>query len=97
MAVFEGSRYLKTYLYEFKTDTPQLKIRKTAKMNLIKSNTYIVLPGDRIDSIAYKLYGNAQMWWAIMDANPRYFCETEIKVGDILIIPPYNEVMKYAL
>jgi len=95
MSVYEGSRYSRTPLFNFVSGVPLLRVRQAPKYNLKKSATYQVKPGDRIDSIAHKLYGNAQLYWAIMDANPRYFSELEIQAGDVLIIPSYEEVMKY--
>ena len=94
MAVYEGSRYLKTTLYRY-TSKPQLRIRQPVKFNLTNSETYVYKIGDRIDSVAHKIYGSAQLYWAIMDANPQYFSELEIQPGDVLVIPLYSEVMKY--
>jgi nucleoid-associated protein YgaU len=97
MAVFEGSRYLETALFDFMEQTPMFRIRRPASFNLSDSSTYRFQLGDRIDSIAHKLYGNAQLYWAILDANTQYFSEIEIKVGDLLVIPAYQEVLKHAV
>ena len=94
MAVYEGSRYLKTKLNRFRTPTALLEIRKQVKFDLAKCNTYVFQRGDRIDGIAYKIYGNAQLYWTIMDANEQYFSELDIQVGDVLFIPSYREVVK---
>jgi Tfp pilus assembly protein FimV len=96
MAVYEGSRYLETTLFEYVSKTPMLRFRRPASFNLLDSSTYQFQAGDRIDSAAYKLYGNAQLYWAILDANPQYFSELEIQAGDVLIIPSYQEVLKHA-
>ena len=93
MAVFKGSRYIQTSLYRFNF-TPILSIRRRNHFNLSEAVYYTVLQGDTIDGIAYKHYGNSQLWWAIMDANPQYQSELEIKAGDILCIPPFEEVVK---
>lgn len=69
-------------------------IRSRNHFNLSKATYYTVVQGDTIDGIAYKHYGNTQLWWAIMDANPQYQSEIEIKAGDILCIPPFEEVVK---
>ena len=57
---------------------------------------YTVIQGDTIDGIAYKQYGNAQLGWAIMDANPTFQSEMDIEAGDIIKIPPFEEVVKYS-
>lgn len=94
MAVFKGSRYVQTPVYVRSGDTLILDVRTRNKFNLDRASFYTVVQRDTIDGIAFKLYGNAQLWWAIMDANPQYQTELEIKAGDILVIPPYEEVVR---
>ena len=94
MAVYRDSRYVKTSAYVRRGETLVLSIRKRNYFDLSKATFYTVVRGDTIDGIAYKQYGNAQLWWAIMDANPSYQSEIEIKPGDVLTIPPFDEVVK---
>ena len=94
MAVFQGSRYIKTSIYNRNRGAIVLSLRKRAKFNLTNATYYTFIQGDTLDGIAYKLYGNAQLWWAILDANPKYQSEIEIKPGDLLVIPPFAEVVK---
>lgn len=93
MAVYKGSRYIKTPMYQ-RGDSLVFGIRSRNHFNLSKATYYTVVQRDTIDGIAYKHYGNTQLWWAIMDANPQYQSEIEIKAGDILCIPPFEEVVK---
>ena len=93
MAVYKGSRYIKTPMYQ-RGDSLVFGIRSRNHFNLSKATYYTVVQGDTIDGIAYKHYGNTQLWWAIMDANPQYQSEIEIKAGDILCIPPFEAVVK---
>ena len=94
MAVFQGSRYVKTSAYFRNGDTLILDIRKRHKFNASESTYYTVVQGDSVEGIAFKQYGNAQFWWAIMDANPLYQSQIEIKPGDVLMIPPLQEVVR---
>lgn len=48
---------------------------------------YTVVQGDRMDTIAYKLYGIADFWWKIANANPEIFYPDELVVGAIIRIP----------
>lgn len=48
---------------------------------------------DRLDILSYKHYGTSQLWWVILDANPKYFWEGEIAVGDIILIPDAEMVV----
>ena len=89
MAVYKGSRYIKTPMYQ-RGASLVFGIRSRNHFNLSKATYYTVVQGDTIDGIAYKHYGNTQLWWAIMDANPQYQSEIEIKAGDILCIPPFD-------
>ena len=94
MSVFQGSRYVKTSAYVRRGETLVLSIRNRNHFDVSKATFYTVVQGDTIDGIAYRQYGNAQLWWAIMDANPLYQSEIEIKPGDVLVIPPFDEVVK---
>lgn len=94
MAVFKDSRYTKTSAYVRKGETLVLSIRDRINFDLSNATFYTVVQGDTIDGIAYRQYGNAQLWWAIMDANPKYQTEIEIMPGDLLVIPPFDEVVR---
>ena len=51
---------------------------------------------DRVDRLAYKYYRDATLGWIIMAANPTYFQEMEIPVGDTIRIPlPLTRVWNY--
>ena len=95
MAVFVGSRYARTGLY--RTDehlTLVFDIRSRPKFNPDNFLYYTWVQGDTADGVAYRYYKNAQLWWAIMDANPQYMFDNEINPGDIVNIPGYLEVAR---
>lgn len=48
---------------------------------------YRVTSADRIDTIAYDFYGNAQLWWLIADANPEITDWLDLEPGEVLRIP----------
>lgn len=55
---------------------------------------YQFKPGDRLDQIADEYYGNKLASRVIMWANPKYYNEFEIRVGDIIRIPmPLDRVL----
>lgn len=94
MAVFRDSRYVRTPVCIRRGEAAVLCIRSRNNFDLSGATFRTVVQGDTIDGIAYNEYGNAQLWWAIMDANPKYQSELEIKPGDVLVIPPFEEVVR---
>lgn len=94
--VFQNSRYVQTQVFMQDSETAILAPRDIPTYDLTDATHYTFTEGDTLDGVAYKLYGNAQLWWAILDANQRYQSELEISPGDVLTIPPYSEVVKYS-
>ena len=56
--------------------------------------TYFVESGDRMDSLAYKYYGNPRLWWVIAEANGMEDPESELYVGRKLRIPNQKYVLE---
>jgi phage tail protein X len=96
VAVYEGSRYVTTKLKRFGRAVPLIDIRLPVLFDPDKCDTYTVRKGDRVDGIAYQKYGRADLYWAILDANPQYFSELDITVGDVLLLPKFREVVRVA-
>ena len=48
---------------------------------------YTVIQGDRMDTIANKVYGLSDYWWKIANANPEVFYPDMLVVGSIIRIP----------
>lgn len=94
MAVFKNSRYTMTPVFVSR-GSAFLETRQRCNFNLENSSYYTVIEGDTIDGIAFKQYGNASLFWAIIDANPSYMTELDIKPGDIIVIPDFSEVLQY--
>lgn len=90
---FYGTRYARTTAY-LRDGVLTVDKRKPAKFNPKEATYYTFVEGDTVDGIAYREYGNAQLSWAILDANPQFLTEIEIKPGDELMIPSYEEVVK---
>lgn len=94
MAVYENSRYLHTrVMTRLGWDSPTLQIRERFSFNQDNCTSYEWCDGDTLDGVAYKYYENTALRWAILDANPKYRTEFDIKNGDIILIPDYDEVV----
>lgn len=92
--LFAGSRYLNTRLLN-NYGTQFLSSRERAVFNLEKCTHYTYKATDTLDSLSYRVYDNSSLGWAILDCNRQYLTELDIKVGDVLLIPPFEEVVKY--
>lgn len=46
---------------------------------------YSVKEWDRMDLIAHHYFGESDLWWRILDANPEVFCALD------LFLPPQNQ------
>ena len=94
MAVYENSRYLHTrVMTRLGWDSPTLQMRERFSFNQDNCTSYEWCDGDTLDGVAYKYYENTALRWAILDANPKYRTEFDIKNGDIILIPEYDEVV----
>lgn len=94
MAVYENSRYLHTrVMTRLGWDSPTLQMRERFSFNHDNCTSYEWCDGDTLDGVAYKYYENTALRWAILDANPKYRTEFDIKNGDIILIPDYDEVV----
>lgn len=94
MAVFDNSRYIKSPLYmRGDSETPTLKIRERFTFNTDNAVIHTWKSSDTLDGVAYKYYEIADLRWAILDANPQYRTEFDIKAGDNLYIPAFEEVV----
>jgi nucleoid-associated protein YgaU len=48
---------------------------------------YTVRGGDRLDQIAYKMYGDPVLWWVLAVANDIELVPADVSEGQILRIP----------
>lgn len=55
---------------------------------------YRFVAGDRLDLLAERFYGDAQLHWIILYANPQYVNELQISEGALLTIPNPERVNK---
>jgi nucleoid-associated protein YgaU len=93
MAIYRGSRYTNTTLTN-REGKLVFKIRERRNFSLENSTVYAFTDGDTLDGLAQRFYGDSQLWWVILDANPKYKSGIEIQYGEELILPSYEEVVK---
>ena len=94
MAIFEDSRYIESTVYSRgDEEVPTLTLRERHKFNLENAIVHTWESSDTLDGVAYQYYEITDLRWAILDANPQYRTEFDIKVGDIVYIPDFAEVV----
>lgn len=92
MSVYQGSRYAKNGVVS-RNGVLVPTIRQRVLFDKELGTYYTIIEGDTLDGIAYKQYGNAQLYWAILDANVELQTELDVKPGDVLFIPSIDEVL----
>lgn len=92
MTVYSKGRYTNTTPY-VRNGTLVFTRRNRVSFNKDRAKYYTVVLGDTMDGIAYNMYGSACLYWAIMDANPAYSSELDMKPGDVIVIPSKDEVV----
>jgi hypothetical protein len=94
--IFEGSRYANdTAFVDEDIDIMYLAFPDTYIPSSIEDTIYKFVAGDRIDLLAERFYGDSSLGWIIMYANPQYFTEFDIQLGDLLNIPSRERAERY--
>ena len=90
--IYAGSRYSDTSLYN-RDGVNIFERRELRDFSTQDSTKHIVIQSDALSTLAHLYYGDAQLWWVILEANPQYSTVFDINVGDILVIPSKEEVI----
>ena len=92
MGIYRGSRYVGTPMY-VRDSKLTFKIREMRKFNE-EGQIHEFTEGDTLDGIAFNYYGDSQLWWVLLEANSKYRSEIEIRYGDEIFVPSFEEVVK---
>jgi hypothetical protein len=94
MAVYKSSRLTGTKIYiDEDLNIPYLA-QPNEKFSAKMTDMEIAFrAGMRVDLLAKEYYGDAQLDWVIMQANPRFFTPEDIQPGDYIVIPSPKRVM----
>lgn len=91
--IYENSRYMKANVKEDE-GIYVFKARSNFTISDMGAKVHMFSAGDTLDGLAEYYLGNSQLWWSILEMNPKYKSELEIPYGTNLLIPSYHEVMK---
>lgn len=89
--IYEGSRYedqpvvrIKDWQGKF---YPAIYVRPDIDAQEFSYHPYVVQEGDRLDVLAYEIYGDPELWTEIARANPEVFYPDDLQVGTVLRMP----------
>lgn len=88
--IYTDSRYAEGQLiktYDARNNSNSLAVIREVSDSSSEFYYYTWTVRDRIDLLAYRLLGNADLWWKIMDFNPEIGNAFDIPVGTVLRIP----------
>lgn len=91
--IYQNSRYSTTSA-DLVKGTRAFKLRKRFIFNNKGAKVHHFVLGEHLDSLAKEYYGDPQLWWVILEANPQFRSELEIPYGTNLVIPHMNEVIQ---
>lgn len=90
--IHENSRYINNRTFIDRNGAVVFYTRPRQIFNTENCTQYSVNGNDTIESIAVKKLGSAHYKWAIMDCNPHYLTELDVKTGDNILIPSIKDV-----
>lgn len=67
------------------TDGKVIAVRKSA--DAVTVSRYIVSPGETIETLAHRIYGDPSQWWRIADVNPQVPFPLDISPGMEIRLP----------
>ncbi len=87
--IFEGSRYERSKVLRVQDSKGVFHptLYTDLQVDSSKFIRHTVIAGDRMDSLAFYYYRNAELWWFIAEANPEVFYPDDLVPGSVLRIP----------
>lgn len=95
MAVYAGSRYANSDTYlDVENGIVFIDPLRLPEYEAEQDDMEILITeGQRLDILAYELYGDAQLEWVLMDANPQLTSPLDLKAGDVITAPDPDRVI----
>jgi nucleoid-associated protein YgaU len=91
--IFLNSRYAKSEVMSVTstTDVVRRTVLRTppTALGALEFREYLWVDGDRIENISFKMLGDVNLWWYIMDFNPQIMDPLSIEPGTLIRVPKY--------
>lgn len=88
--IYSDSRYADGRIfkaYDSRTGKAQITVLRVYPNLQSVFYTYVWKEGDRIDTLAQRVYGNSDEWVTIMDYNPEIIDPSSISPGTLIRLP----------
>jgi hypothetical protein len=88
--IYTDSRYARGIFfkaYSPRKNTYELTVMRRFPVDQASFYYYGWRERDRIENVAARLLGDANLWWRIMDYNPEVIDPVNIPVGTVIRIP----------
>lgn len=88
--IYTDSRYATGRVFkahDSRTGSYQTTVTRVFPSQSARFYVYTWVEGDRIDTVAFKLYGNSDAWWVILDYNPEIADAHNIAPGTSVRVP----------
>jgi nucleoid-associated protein YgaU len=83
------------HINQYRTQT--LRYPSPSEVRTLDFEKHIWKVGDRFSKLAYKYYGDVEMWWVIAMFN-KSPTEAHVKTGNLIYIPlPLDKTLNYML
>lgn len=91
MAIYEKSRFDGAFVHrdDSKEGNLYVDLLSDDKFSETTEEDYVIRFTEdmRLDLLSYEYYGDSDLDWVILQANPRFFTPLDIKAGDEIVIP----------
>ena len=89
MAIFPASRYANAQLVRVpnRAGVYNLTVYRSVPPASMSFSLYAWRTGDRPDTVAERLLGQPELWWAIFDINPELVDPTNVPPGTLIRVP----------
>lgn len=91
MTIYIGSRYENDAVDRVLTSSgeyvPTVYHSDPPEVQVFGYSLHVAEHGERLDALASRVLGDAELWWVIANANPEVFYPDDIPIGTVLRIP----------
>ncbi len=85
--IYQGSRYENAPVATIYTDRGWHPTVLRGLPTVTGTGEFLLSENDTLQSLAFRAYGDAELWWHIADANPHLLYPDRIPAGTVIKVP----------